>query len=277
MDILLQNIDTWLFTTIYPNRGKETVILLHGGPGVPDGLTFMRKYLSRYFQVITFHQRGTLRSPCTSHDYSLERYNADINRIADHFKVEKFHLFGHSWGGLYAQVYAQQFQSRLLSLFLCSPGSGTGTQWTEAMLEIARYNKKKTSFLEFAAMNANSALGILGSNKGYKNFYGQALINFSRGFKEAHPEDFAIYCIKAKAINRTLKNIIANPLLPDMETPGCKVTITYGDQDIFGESMRYVVQRYPTAQVHTIPASGHIPWSHNQMEFVNVLQEHYNI
>ena len=277
MDILVQNNDTQLFTTVHPNPGKETVILLHGGPGVPNGLTFVTKFLQQDFQVVLFHQRGTLKSPTLGQNYAFDNYISDINAIADYLKLDKFHLFGHSWGGLYAQVYAQKNPHKLLSLFLCSPGSGTGRQWKEAMLEIAHYNKVKCNLKEWLAMNINSALGLLGSDQAYNNFYRQALANFSRGFQESYPELFAIDCIKAKAINQTTKAILKYPLLPEIIVPGFKITLTYGDKDIFGDSKKYVLQRYPTAMVSFIPDSGHIPWSHNQPAFIKILKDHYKI
>ncbi|WP_207434883.1 alpha/beta fold hydrolase [Sabulibacter ruber] len=277
MKVLIENKDTKLFAIGQLKPGREAVILLHGGPGVPDGLTFLFDFLSRHYQVITFHQRGTAKSPTTGHDFSMDSYVSDLNRIAAYFKLDKFHLFGHSWGGLYAQIYAQKHPEKLSSLFLCSPASGTGRQWKDTMLEIARYNKAKCSSFEWITMNLNSALGLLGRDTGYKNFFWQALENFSRGFKESHPEKFSVECVKASAINQTVKSILAAPLLPKEMHPGCKTTITYGDQDIFGDSKNYVLQRYPSADVRFIPGSGHIPWSHNQKGFVKVLKEHFQV
>lgn len=275
MEVLLKNQDTTLFTLVQPNPGKETILLLHGGPGLPDGLSFLREVLAKDFQVIMFHQRGTQKSPAPSHDYSLESYLSDINHVADHFALEQFHLFGHSWGGLYAQVYAQQHPHRLKSLFLCSPASGTGRQWLETMLEINRYNLRKSSLREWLWMGVNAGLGALGSDAGYRRLYRQILRNFNRGFQKAYPEYFALSCVKASAINGTLKAILAYPLLPSLKQPGFKITITYGDQDIFGRSQQYVLQRYPTALRYILPASGHIPWLHNQDDFLRVLEQHY--
>jgi len=277
MDVVVPNHDAELFTTIYPNSGKETIILLHGGPGVPDGLTFIATYLSRHYQVIHFHQRGTLKSQCFSHNYSPEQYCADINTIADYFGVPKFHLFGHSWGGLYAQIYAQHNQHRLLSLFLCSPGSGTGYQWKDTMLEVAKYTKNKCRLYEWLTMNIYSVLGLLGSNKAYKKFYRQALICFNRGFREDPPEHFRINCIRAQAINQTTKAILSAPILPDLASPAFRITIAYGDDDIFGASKKYVIQRYPSANVLFVPESGHMPWSHNRKVFVPILNAHYGL
>ena len=277
MNNQIENKETSLFTTVHPNNGKETVILLHGGPGVPDGLTFLKEYLAKNFQVIHFHQRGTQKSPNPNHYYSLDAYISDINRIAEYFKLSKFHLFGHSWGGLYAQIYEIKYREKLLSLFLCSPASGTGRQWRETMVEIAHYNKSKCSLSEYMAMVANSTLGLLGSDTGYQQFYSKALRNFSRGFQESHPELFALDCIKAKAINQTVKTILTSPLLPEVSDPDCRTTLVYGDQDILGDSKKYVLQRYPRATTAFISGSGHLPWSHNKKEFVKVLQQHYQL
>ena len=85
-----------LFTSFYPNEGKETMILLHGGPGVPEDMDALIDFLSPAMQVIYFHQRGTLKSPCHSGDFSIASYTSDIDCIAAHFKLQKFHLFGHS-------------------------------------------------------------------------------------------------------------------------------------------------------------------------------------
>ena len=277
MKVLIQNKDTHLYTTVHPNKGKESVILLHGGPGVPDGLTFVTEFLQQNLQVISFHQRGTLKSPTSTNNFSPEAYLSDLNRIADYFKLQQFHLFGHSWGGLYAQIYALKHPDKLLSLFLCSPATGTGQQYQANMLEIAQYNKAKTSLLEWTAMMVNSFSGMLGNDRGYKNFFQQALRNFSRGFQESHPEHFRIDCIKAKAINQTIKSILKAPLLPEKVHLGVKTTITYGDQDIIGRSKKYVIQRFPEATIIFIPACSHIPWSHNKNEFVSILEEHYNL
>jgi proline iminopeptidase len=276
-ELLIKSKDATLFTLFYPNPEKETVILLHGGPGVPEGLTFIVHYLRPHFQVITFHQRGTRRSPTASNNFSPESYMEDINSLAAYFKLNQFHLFGHSWGGLYAQIYAQKYASRLLSLFLCSPASGTGSHWKDTILEIADYNKRKCSYIEWVAMQAQSALGLIGSDKAYHKFYGQALLNFNRGFKEVYPEKFALDCIRAKAINQTVKEILKYPLLPEKIVPEYQLTIAYGARDIYGKSKKYVMRRYPSVPIIFIPESGHIPWSHNMEVFVSILQEHYGV
>ncbi|GEO07040.1 hypothetical protein AAE02nite_47040 [Adhaeribacter aerolatus] len=178
---------------------------------------------------------------------------------------------------MYAQIYVQHHPDRLLSLFLCSPGSGTGRQWKDAMLEVARYTKNRSSLVEWLNLNIYSALGLLGSDRAYQKFYCLVLTNFNRGFREDQPEHFRFHCIKAKVINQTTKNILTAPVLPVLTDPGFRITIVYGNSDIFGESNKYIIQRHPSAAVLYIPESGHLSWSHNLRVFEPILQTHFNL
>ena len=145
-NLLLDNNGDKLHTTIYPNKGKETVILLHGGPGVPEDLLAVTKLLKKRFQVISFHQRGTKLSPNPSNNYSIDKYLSVIETIKNHFRITKIHLWGHSWGGLYAQIYSEKYPENLLSLVLCSTGSGTNVVWKQTEKEVMKFNKSKSSF-----------------------------------------------------------------------------------------------------------------------------------
>ncbi|WP_461489236.1 alpha/beta fold hydrolase [Pontibacter sp. HJ8] len=274
---IIENNDTRLFTTIQQNAGKETVILLHGGPGVPDGLGPVAAFLAPDYQVISFHQRGTRKSPTATHDYSLESYIADIDSIALQFSLDKFHLFGHSWGGLYAQIYAQHNSPRLLSMFLCSPCSGTGSHWRQTMVEIGKFHMAKTSLLEKSDMLLDSMMGLAGSDSAYRRLFRQFSLNFNKGFQVTDRVPFEISCIMARAINGTTGILLLAPELRQMPDPGYGITITYGYQDIYGSSVKYITQRYPTAKIITIPSSGHLPWLHNEKAFYKLLAEHYGM
>jgi proline iminopeptidase len=275
--LLITNTDTDLFTTLYPKLDAESIIFLHGGPGLPDGLTFIEEYLAEYYQIISFHQRGTLKSPMRSEDFSMEKYVSDIDALAAHFHVDTFHLLGHSWGGLYAQVYAEKNPHKLLSLFLCSPGSGTGLQWAETQAEIASYIANRSNGVEKAAMVIQAFLGGLGGDKGYENLYKYLIDGFNKGFSVNKPIPFELACVKAPAINHTTKAILQSPLLRQQPNPPFPVSIVYGAEDVYGDSKRYVRQRYPSAKIDFIPASGHLSWSHHPNEFIGLLKAHYQV
>ena len=277
MAILVKNKDTRLYTKVYPNSGKESVILLHGGPGAPENLDPVAEFLARDYQVIYFHQRGTLNSPCSSGSYSMASYVSDIDAVAAHFSLGKFHLFGHSWGGLYAQVYAQERPGKLLSMFSCSPASGTGWQWAKTVLEVGRFHKRKCTRQEWLEMVKNASLGLLGSYKAYARFYAQFSINCNRDYRVQQPVQVMVDHLHTRPINRTSLSLLLHPTLRRLPEPGFKVTVVYGDDDLYDESPKYVRERYPTGTFITIPASSHFPWLHNIEAFFKVLAEHFAV
>ncbi len=131
---------------LYSTAGAYTVILLHGGPGVPDEMTEVRETLNRKYQVITFEQRGTGKGDHRNCTYTIADYLQDISNLAGFFKLTAFHLFGHSWGGLYAQLYADKNPEKILSLFLCSPASGCGPIiWKMTEREVLQYNRARST------------------------------------------------------------------------------------------------------------------------------------
>ena len=274
---LIDNRGDSLFTTIYPREASETIVLLHGGPGCPDDFTDIVEQLADRYQVITFHQRGTRKSPCPSGDYSMEKYISDIEAIASHFDLGKFHLFGHSWGGLYAQIYAQLHPKRLLSLFLCSPGCGTGSQWKLVEREIVSYNRSKTPTLAWMMMGLNTVLGMMGNDAAYQRLFKQATKNYNKDFSVSSTVSSVDFKnIKATAVNQTRKEIMGYPLLKSQIELDLPVTINYGDHDIFGDSKNYVLQRFSSARKEVIKNSGHFPWLHNPSAFATILKNHFS-
>lgn len=265
-----------LFSTIYPNPGKETILLLHGGPGFPGDLSEAVEILKDRFQLVLFHQRGTKKSPSKSDDYSMEAYLNDIDTIAAYYELPKFHLWGHSWGGVYAQIYAEKHPENILSLFLCCPGSGTNNEWKQTEKEVMQFNKSKCTFWQWTGMGTNSFLGMLGSNNAAKRLYRQVLKNYTNGFTTVPSFEDDLENVRARAMNKTRKAILNYPMLKRQENPPYKITVVYGDQDIYSSSKSFVLNRYPTATVHTINNCGHLPWLHNPEEYSTILQTHFN-
>jgi proline iminopeptidase len=275
-DILLENGNALLALRLYARPGSETVILLHGGPGVPDEMTEVREFLAERMQVITFDQRGTGTGRCKKCTFALSEYVSDINRIALFFNLGRFHLFGHSWGGLYAQVYAQEFPERIASLFLCSPASGTGKEiWGLTEKEIFRYNRSRSTGGEWFMMGINSLLGFLGSSSAYRRLYKQVIINYHKGFDVPPPEPEKLAKINSRAGNKTRQAIKQYPPLKDFGKTGYPVMITYGQSDAYGKSKEYTLNRFPLAELRIVPDCGHTPWKHNKPEFEKILNDFY--
>lgn len=276
--LLIQSKNAKLFTVIYRKQNAETVILLHGGPGVPMDDSPIAEQLLQKYQVITFEQRGTGRSPTAEATYSIEEYLDDLNVIADHFGVEKFHLFGHSWGGLYAQIYVEKNSKRVLSLFLSSPSSGTGEIWKQTEREVMAFNKEHSGFWGWLKMGMNSLFGMLGSDPAYQYLFKQVLENYNKDFDSTFvATGEMVKNVRAGPINKTRPHIVAYPLLTEAIDYRFPIMVTYGEKDIYGESKQHVKNRFPKATFLEIENAGHIAWRHNPEKFNKILAEFYGI
>ena len=276
--MLIESVSAKLFTVVYPKHNAETVILLHGGPGVPMDFSPIPEQLSLKYQVIAFDQRGTGRSPAKGATYSIEEYLKDIDAIAQNFGVNKFHLFGHSWGGLYAQIYAEKNPQRVLSMFLCSPSSGTGELWILTESEVMSFNKEQSGLWGWSIMGVKSLLGMLGSDKAYQSLFKQVLENYNKKFDPSfNAPDAMVENVRAEPINKTRSHIVEYPLLTDAIDFRFPIMITYGQKDIYGESKKSVKNRFPNATFVEFDNAGHIAWKHNNAKFTRTLTDFYQL
>jgi len=189
--------------------------------------------------------------------------------------LDSFRLFGHSWGGLYAQIYAEVRPDKITSLFLCSPSSGTNETWKETEKEVMLFAKENTSKKEWTKMGWNSLLGMFGSDKAYQKLFKQVLKNYHNNYGKVEIEDEYFTKIHAKPVNKTRKEIVKYKSLTEFNNPEYPIIITYGENDVYGESNNELLKRFPTARVETIEKCGHIPWKHNPTEFNKILTEYY--
>ena len=102
------------------NPDGVPILLIHGGPGAGATPTHRRFFDPDFFRIIIFDQRGAGRSHplgCLQNNTTQDLVE-DIERLRKHLSVEKWHLFGGSWGSTLAIDYAGQFRERCLSLVL---------------------------------------------------------------------------------------------------------------------------------------------------------------
>ena len=121
------------------------VVVLHGGPGGGCSPAMRRYFDPRAFRVVLFDQRGCGRSrPHASvTDNTTWHLVADIERIREALGIDRFIVFGGSWGATLALVYAETHPERvrrlvLRGVFLMTQleldwfyGGGAGQFWPE--------------------------------------------------------------------------------------------------------------------------------------------------
>lgn len=100
-------------------RGKP-VVLLHGGPGGGCNAKMRRFHDPSKYRIVLFDQRGAGRS--TPHadlvDNTTWHLVADIEALREHLGIERWQVFGGSWGSTLALAYAQSHPLRVSALVL---------------------------------------------------------------------------------------------------------------------------------------------------------------
>ena len=101
-------------------RTGRPVVVLHGGPGGAINPTMRRFFDPARWRIALFDQRGCGRSrPNASlEDNTTWDLVEDIERLRRHLGIEKWTVFGGSWGSTLALAYAIRHPERVSGLIL---------------------------------------------------------------------------------------------------------------------------------------------------------------
>jgi proline iminopeptidase len=96
------------------------VVVLHGGPGGGCSPGMRRFFDPAHYRVILFDQRGCGRSTPNASVENNTTWDLvdDIERIREACGLERWTVFGGSWGACLALVYAQAHRARVEALVL---------------------------------------------------------------------------------------------------------------------------------------------------------------
>jgi proline iminopeptidase len=108
------------------NPSGIPVVFIHGGPGAGCEAYHRRFFDPQRYRIILFDQRGCGRSTphASLENNTTQALVADMEAIREHLKIERWLLFGGSWGSTLSLVYAESHPERVLGLvvrgiFLC--------------------------------------------------------------------------------------------------------------------------------------------------------------
>jgi proline iminopeptidase len=100
-------------------RGKP-VVFLHGGPGGATNPRMRRLFNPRKYRIVLFDQRGCGKSTPNASlvDNTTWHLVQDIETLREHLGIERWQVFGGSWGSTLALAYAQRHTQRVTELVL---------------------------------------------------------------------------------------------------------------------------------------------------------------
>ncbi|KAJ3534371.1 hypothetical protein NMY22_g6954 [Coprinellus aureogranulatus] len=109
-----------LYYEISGNKEGTPVVFLHGGPGGGTDPADRSFFNPEKYKIILFDQRGSGKStPSASlEDNTTWDLVKDIEKLREELEIEKWHVFGGSWGSTLSLAYAQHHPDRVKSLIL---------------------------------------------------------------------------------------------------------------------------------------------------------------
>jgi proline iminopeptidase len=107
------------------NPSGKPVVVLHGGPGTGVAPMSRRHFDPDVYRIILFDQRGAGRSTpsITDPDVDLSTNTlwhlvGDMEKIRERLEIERWLLFGGSWGSTLALAYAETHPERVSEIVL---------------------------------------------------------------------------------------------------------------------------------------------------------------
>lgn len=96
------------------------VLFLHGGPGGGCAPGHRRFFDPEKYRIILFDQRGAGQSKPHAglENNTTAHLIADIEKIRGHLNIDRWLIFGGSWGSTLALAYAQAYPSQVTELIL---------------------------------------------------------------------------------------------------------------------------------------------------------------
>lgn len=257
------------------------ILFLHGGPGAGSSPEDRRFFNPEKYRIIIFDQRGSGRSRphAELRDNTTQDLIADIEKIRQHLMVEKWALFGGSWGSTLALLYAQAHPQAVLAMvlrgiFLCRAtdlhwfyqegASHVFPDYWEKFIEpiaanlrdnyIHAYYQLLTGDNELAKMNAakhwslwEGSCATLRPNREVLDTFCHPHLALSLARIEAH------YFINQAFID---ENQILSNMDKLQDIPG---TIIHGRYDMVCplDNAWQLQKRWPMAELHTVRDAGH--------------------
>ena len=112
-----------IHTMYYEQSGNPRgvpVVFLHGGPGSGASASHRQFFDPAFYRIVIFDQRGAGRSLPLGElrDNTTPNLIADMEMLRKHLGIERWMVFGGSWGSTLALAYAEHCPARCMALIL---------------------------------------------------------------------------------------------------------------------------------------------------------------
>lgn len=155
-----------VYSKSYGRSENPSIIFIHGGPSGNSTLfegTTAEKLAEKGFYVIVYDRRGEGRSIDTTATFTYQEAINDLNKIFKDYKIKKATLIAHSFGGLVATLFTEEYPEKVNSLILAGALFSQQETYDHILKTTKHIYKKENDTLmlskvhKIEALNKNSA------------------------------------------------------------------------------------------------------------------------
>lgn len=259
--------------------GGDTVLVLHGGPGVHSGYLIGMEPLAAGGTLIFYDQRGGGRSSLVSHpsQSTVQRHLADLDEIRRHFGISRAVLLGHSWGAVLAALYAAERPESVRGLILAGvpplvfPGDPVESVWTNRLA--AGFGVDWNTMWDTAGAPVDLCRQFAGAFIRGLGTDTANVVRLTEGACDVHPDVLRRGWTTTPVW--TMQSLTVRDLGPLVERATAPALVIVGARDPIGTAdvAREWVSKLRGARAETLADAGHYMYADQPERFAAVVRE----
>ena len=264
---------------IVGNEKGIPLIVLHGGPGHPHDSLEPLEDLKNEREIIFYDQLGCGNSerPDNINLWTVERFVEELGQIIKSLKLDKFHLYGHSWGSGLAASFALTQPKGLISLILADPHLSSHLWKKDAKRLIKQLPKNAQQVLKKHndSKVLNSQQFKNASNEYYNRFVHRLdrtpeAINRAR--KKCNNDIYTYMWGPTEfATTGTLKNFDVTARLSEITIPVLLICGRFDEAT--PETTKYYKGLFPNARMKIFENSAHLPHWTDRKDLIKTVRK----
>lgn len=282
-----------IYSKAYGKKTDPALLYVHGGPRGNATLfegTTAQALADKGFYVIVYDRRGEGRSIDTAATFTFREAFNDLNALLAQYGLKKVSIIGHSFGGIVATLYAEQYPERVERLILL--GALFAQQETYDHI-LATVYKKAGVKKDTATLHKITAIKKLDKNgAAYRKQCYEVAADYAY-FRMPYPTDeskkvnglyesgLAKQNIRNDQApitfykNESRVNINTKPELRNIKHKGVALFAVYGKQDgIFSpKQIRDMKNLVGEKRFYTIDNCSHYPFVDQQTQFIKTITQ----
>ncbi len=251
------------------DRDRPAVLCCHGGPGVGDYLEPVEEALASEFRVVRWDQRGSGRSDAAG-PFTIDRFVADAHAVISATGLDRFVVFGHSWGANLAMYYMQRAGGRTGAPTPAAVVyvSGTGVEWWPDFTMVHKHNQLKRLGDKAGQRMAQlrAAERSAEEDRELRLLYIRSELHNTADLETAERIYDAEQVLPANpeanaALNKEARDRSLEQQIIGLSQVRCPVLMLHGASDPRPvDALASMISTLPKVEVDIISGAGHSPW-----------------